>query len=173
MTELDRREKVITPEQIAKAADTLFQIERRYIRQELVDKLGLAATLTLRAAGRGAVRAVCGSALESLDAQFWASDEEIRIARRLTVNYVKGGWIPLEDFREFGLGTHIPYLAEDRYEAFPQLIEGAISRLFSHTSSLVLEELSALDKNIHFALIMLNPSDSGKPQPTIINFKKV
>lgn len=38
MTEAYRREEVIVPEQIADAANTLFQIERGYIRPELMMK---------------------------------------------------------------------------------------------------------------------------------------
>lgn len=110
------------------------------------------------------MRAVCGSALESLDAQFWASDEEINNARRLMVNYVKAGWIPVTVFQNFGLDTHIPYLAKDQYGVFPQLNEGARSRLFSHTSGIVSQELPALHRNIYVALNKLNPKSANQPK---------
>lgn len=135
---------VMSVEQIADAANTLFQIEKKYLRPELVDERGLAATLTLKAAGRDAVRAVCEAmrSFEHLDPQFWAIDREVLIAKKLIALHVLGGGLLGGVKTYLNVGPDIPRLAEDRNNYFPQLSERAKQRLLSYASSLILKEAS-------------------------------
>jgi hypothetical protein len=143
---------------IEEAGNILFQIENRYMLPELVDERGLVARLTLEQAGKFAVRKVCGGSLESLDAKYWASDKEVSNARKLVIDYLKGGWMPVRIFQKFGLGTHIHYLTKDQYGLLPQLNEGARHRLFEYIGRLVLQELRDLHPNVYVALNKLNPN---------------
>lgn len=162
MTEADKK-RPITDEQIADAANALFQTEKGYIRRT-IDQKGIIAIATLHVAGREAVRKVCSSNLGCLNAQFWASDEEVKQARKLTANYVKMGFVSATVFfQNFGLGNHASYLAQDQYNLFPYLNQPAKERLFSYVGEVVSDEIFRLHPNIYVAINKLNPDDPKKP----------
>lgn len=151
--------KDITDEQISQAANTIFQLKQgfRIGNEDKLKEQEIDAARTLINAGRDRARMVCKSSLEKISPAFWATNQELEAARKITVNYVKLGFANVKMFNKFGLDIHIPHLAEYAEEQLPSLEYPARERLFSYESELVRRELRELHPNLYVALNKLNP----------------
>ena len=163
-----RRTSDMSDEQIASAASLLCGLDQQYSDPMPISNLLKMpeeiqrAQDVLKKSGKKRVRQLAdGHYMEHLDPEFWAHDEEIRIARHILLQAIDTGYIPIGKFVEYGLDHHFSHsliLVRGSADLLPDLNFQAREKLFSSVTERVREELKTFGPDSLKGLTTLFPN---------------